>query len=306
MFHLMDGASSVLPSMYLFHGLFAQTRDRGCDLLLLSEWGNRTFSSKGEWGFAEYLVTGQWRQLAMALSRNRHDDRSFLRRFLALSIAPLLPSKAYLALRRAIKPNVELPFERYVPLSKAYRVESGAEERMHRSGHDLDIGHPRNRRHWLELNVRASDAEEAEIYQAFEQLYGVRQRDPTAYRPLAEFCFGLPTRMYMRNGEVRWLAKQLNKGIMPEEQRQNVLNGRWDADWHLRIGRRRSEYLAELDRIGEDSRLARMLDLPRVRAALADFPAETPTDSRMWTLECALPRLLLTARFVHWAEGKNA
>ncbi len=164
---------------------------------------------------------------------------------------------------------------------------------------------PRSRRRALEIEVRQADWEGAEIYQAFEQLYGVRQRDPAAYRPFAEFCFGLPTRMYLRDGEVRWLAKQLNKGVMPEEQRRNYLNGRWDADWLVRIGRRRGEYLAELDRIGADSRLARMLDLPRVRAALEDFPTTTPTDERMYALKYVLPRLLLTARFVNFVEGTN-
>ena len=305
LFHMMGGAPTHLSNMYLFHGLFSLARDRGCDLLLLSEWGNQTFSNKGQWSFVEFFVTGQWRQLLLALSRNPHDDRSLLRRFLALSVAPLLPRPLYRSLRRAFKPHADLPVESFTPLNKTYRLESGAEQRLRASGREFGIWHARNRRHALEMDVSQSDWEGPEIYQAFEQLYGVRQRDPTAYRPFAEFCFGLPTRMYMRDGESRWLAKQLSKGLMPEEQRRNLLNGRWDADWHLRVGRQRAEYLAEIDRIGEDSRLARMLDLPRVRAALEDFPTSTPTDQRMYSLEFVLPRLLLTARFVNWAEGNN-
>jgi asparagine synthase (glutamine-hydrolysing) len=127
-----------------------------------------------------------------------------------------------------------------------------------------------------------------------------------AYRPFVEFCFGLPVEMFMRDGELRWLAKQMAKGIMPEEQRANRGNGRWDADWHLRIGRRRKDFLAELDRISGDERLAGMLDLPRLRAALETWPEHTETDPQTYyAREFAVPRGLLTARFINFVEGRN-
>ena len=44
--------------MYVFHGLFAGAVKEGCDVLLLAEWGNFTFSDKGDWGFVEYLLNG--------------------------------------------------------------------------------------------------------------------------------------------------------------------------------------------------------------------------------------------------------
>lgn len=48
-----------------------------------------------------------------------------------------------------------------------------------------------------------------------------------------------------------------------------------------------------------------MLDVDRIRAALEDYPAETSTGDAMYTLQSALPRLLMTARFIDWAEGRN-
>jgi asparagine synthase (glutamine-hydrolysing) len=93
---------------------------------------------------------------------------------------------------------------------------------------------------------------------------------------------------------------------MPEHQRKNQLNGRWDADWHQRILRQRADYLAELDRIADDPRLAQMIDLERLREALEDFPDHTTLDmKRKFTIEFALPRGLLAARFVRWVEGRN-
>ncbi|MGH8525323.1 MAG: asparagine synthase-related protein, partial [Gammaproteobacteria bacterium] len=59
-FHLMSGAPSGLCNMYVFHGLLAGAAEERCDVLLLAEWGNFTFSDKGEWGFVEYFLKGRW------------------------------------------------------------------------------------------------------------------------------------------------------------------------------------------------------------------------------------------------------
>ena len=131
----------------------------------------------------------------------------------------------------------------------------------------------------------------------------VAQRDPMAYRPFAEFCMGLPTRMFMRDGEMRWMAKQMARGIMPEEQAANSLNGRWDADWHLRIKRRRAEFRAEFERMAQHPTLGPMIDTERMIQALDDFPAQTSTDPQVWLqVELGIPRALLTARFVDFVE----
>jgi asparagine synthase (glutamine-hydrolysing) len=306
LFHLMGGAPSGMCNMYVFHGIWALARDQGCDRLLLAEWGNFTFSDKGEWGFVEYLLKGRWRQLWLALVRHPNDQRSLPRRFIALSLVPLLPKPLWKLLKRLWHPQEKSAVDRYTPLNAAFRATSSADQRLADSGLSFGRYQPRNHRHALALRLQNADCEGAEIYQAFEQLYGVSQRDPTAYRPFVEFCCGLPTHLFMRDGQLRWLAKQMAKGIMPEVQRENRLNGRWDADWHLRIGRRREDYLAELDRIETDDELAIMLDIPRLREALEDFPDEADgQNEKFWTTEFAVPRGLLTARFVKFVEGRN-
>ena len=93
---------------------------------------------------------------------------------------------------------------------------------------------------------------------------------------------------------------------MPESQRLNPRSGRWDADWHLRIGRRRADFLRELDRLERDEKMAEMLDLPRLRAALEAWPEHTVTDRfQSLSREMAVPRGLLTARFINYVEGRN-
>ena len=305
-FHLMGGAPSGLCNMYVFHGLFADAVKEGCDLLLLAEWGNYTFSDKGDWGYVEYFLTGKWRQLWLALSRINNDDRSVAARFLVRCILPLLPNRLWRAARHIAKPKDRTLLDLMQPLSREYRAASGAERRRKDAGLEIERYQPWNRRHAQRLLFQNDDAETAEVYQAFEQMYGVALRDPMAYRPFVEFCFGLPVEMFMRDGRMRWFAKEMAKGIMPEEQRANRLNGRWDADWHLRIGRRRTDFLAEIDRLAGDERMAKMFDLPRLRAALESWPEHTETDpQKFYTHEFAIPRGLLAARFMRYIEGRN-
>ena len=102
-FHLMGGAPSGLCNMYVFHGLLAGAAKCGCDLLLLAEWGNFTFSDKGDWGFVEYLLKGRWRQLWMALARLKHDGRPFPSRFLARAVLGLMPDSVWKLARRIAK-----------------------------------------------------------------------------------------------------------------------------------------------------------------------------------------------------------
>jgi asparagine synthase (glutamine-hydrolysing) len=305
-FLLMGGAPSGLCNMYVFHGLFAGAAEQGCDVLLLSEWGNNAFSDKGYWGFVEYLFKGRWRQLWLALRKFPIQQRSMLWRFVAQSILPLLPTPLWRLARKAVFPNEQSFLDMMQPFTPEYRLSSGADRRLNESGLVFERYQPWNARHHRRLLLQNDDGEGAEVYQAFEQMYGVPQRDPMAYRPLVEYCWGLPTRMFMRDGEMRWLAKQVARGLMPEEQRANRLNGRWDADWHLRIGRRRGEYLAEFDRLAENERIAGMIDLSRLRGAIDDWPEHTEIDpQKSAPRQYAVPRALLTARFVNYVEGRN-
>jgi asparagine synthase (glutamine-hydrolysing) len=305
-FHLMGGASSGLCNMYVFHGLFAGAKKQGCDVLLVSDWGNNAYSDKGYWGFVEYFLKGRWRQLWLALRNFPIQERSMPWRFVAQCLLPLLPARLWRIARRMVFRNETSMLDLMQPLSRDYRIASGADRRIKDRGLVFERYQPWTARHARQLLLQNDDGEAAEIYQAFEQMYGVPQRDPLAYRPLVEFCWGLPTRMFMRDGQMRWLAKQVAKGLMPEGQRANRLNGRWDADWHIRIGRRRADFLAQLERLEGDKRIAAMLDLPRLRSLLEDWPERTEIDpQKYFPRKFAVLRGLLTASFINYVDRSN-
>jgi asparagine synthase (glutamine-hydrolysing) len=192
------------------------------------------------------------------------------------------------------------------PFSAEFLAATGTSRRTKLEGHVPERGQPWTRRHARKLAFNNEDWT-ADVYQGFEQMYGVPMRDPTAYRPFVEYCLGLPTEMFMRHGTLRWLARELGKGIIPDPQRLNELHGCWDCDWHIRIGRRRKEFLEELNRLEKDERFARMFDFPRLRAGLENWPETTVTDHQVsHAPQAALPTALLTARFINYVEGRNS
>lgn len=304
LFHLI-GAPAQLSTMYVYHGLLAAAAKEGCDILLLSWWGNITFSERGDSGWVEYLLNGQWRQLWLALAKPEIHEGSIARRFVARSLSALLPYRLWKALRRLYEPGRVPLREIRQPLTRAYMRSIGAEARTTPAGWTGDRYAPRNRADTRRMNL-VPEPFLPEVHQGFEQLYGVALRDPTGYRPLVEYCVGLPTKMFMRDGQLRWLAKKMAKGIMPEAQRTTDIHGWWDPDWHLRIGRRRADFLAELDRIEKDERLGKMFDVPRLRAGLVDWPEQTEIEpEKFFGPQFAVPMALLTARFIKYVEGRN-
>ena len=150
--------------------------------------------------------------------------------------------------------------------------------------------------------------ESGDLQQALESIGGVPRRDPTSYRPLFEFCFGIPDEQYLHEGETRRLARRLLKGKIPDPVLNESRRGLQSADWHLRLGRDRSELVAEIDRLARDPAMDARFDLKRFRSALEAWPDVTPIGD--WrattTLWLALPRALATARFIQFVEGRNA
>lgn len=305
-FHVMSGAPCGLRNMYVFHGIFADAAAAGCDVVLAAEWGNNAFSDKGQWAYPEYLRTGRWRQLIRALREIPGEPRPLAWRFIAQAVMPYVSDRLADRIRRMVIGSEHDTFALWQPFTADFRQRSGADARLEAAGFRIGRYQPRSAAHARRLLLRNDDGEGAEVRQAFEQLYGVRERDPLAYRPLVEFCWSLPTRMFVRDGQTRWLAKQTARGIMPEEQRANRLNGRWDSDWHLRVGRRRTEWLAELKRLDAHPRFKGMFDVPRLVAALENYPEQTETDFyKLSVLEFTIPHALLAARFINYVEGRN-
>ncbi len=270
----------------------------------MPEWGNDTFSNTGSWGLVEYFMKLRWRELGAALRSLPDDPRPLWRRFVGESVLPLLPAKAWRWQRRirGVKDTRELAS----PLRADYVRSMQLNRRRDSNGPGPGGAVPRSQRQWLATMNGTAYENSIDVWHGFEQLYGIPMRDPALYRPLAEFCFGLPTDLYLHRGVNRWLAREMARGVLPEAQRCNRRSGRHNADWLAKLAPQRDGLRAELERLEQVPELAEMFDFPRLKAALDDWPSETPVGEDALGLQVAVTRGLTAARFINYVSGRNA
>ena len=305
LFAAIGGAPNHLCNFAVYHGVWADAVAAGCDALLTADFGNQTFSNDGRWAYVEYLLRGRWRELALVLRQRRGDARSLAHKLIALSIMPLGPAPLRRAVRRFRHPGRSSMNELAGMLAPA--AQTAARARAIERGALLELEYPPSRRRQIAFEYAWRDAEGAEVIQGFEQVYGIRQRDVPAYRPLIEFCLGLPTDQFVRDGEERWLAKRLARGRMPEAQRLNPRYGQHNVDWHARMTPRLATLRGEAQRIQARADLHQLVDSEQMMAKLLDWPAQTPLAPEEWMPRAAaVPRALLTARFIDFVAGRNA
>ena len=293
----------VLGSVY--HGVYDAAREHGCEWILGAGLGNMTFSTMAPWAYGEFLRNGKWRQLWQLAANRLNDPRPVWRRIAAHAVMPQLPA----TLRGRIRGIVHR-HDQAQPFANPFLAAEG------RLGHlrynDNETG-----------NIMTSDREESrqryivdkyagagiggEVAQGVEQVFGIRLRDVTAYRPLIEFCFGLPTDQFVRNGETRWLARRMALGRMPDKQRTNRLYGRHNVDWHARLTPRLGDLRRQVEALAHHPDLGPLIDTDRLLVAIKNWPEHTPRNEiEAAKLRFFLPAVLYIARYVDQMTGRNA
>ena len=300
-----DAAPPMLGLAWIEQSLHEAARNHGCDVMLSGTWGNLGFSSRGPWAFSEYLLTGRWRQLGLALRSRTADPRPLWRQFMGLSLAPWLPRPIWQILKSL--QGASLDPLRPVAIRADWPRLAETLHRSRQAGYDFERLHFGSKRaHWQAL--LAEDGQEQDQYAlGMELLHGMPRRDPTAYRPLVEFCWGCPTDVFMREGTDRWLAREMARGLMPEAQRLNRAYGHHFTDWQLRLAPIRDELLDELERMADDPDIVALVDLPRL-VKLVESVTETSDryDPQIaLPYQTTLPIGMAAARFIAYAKGRN-
>lgn len=293
--------SNEAPGQWTHEGL-QRAAALGCNTVLSGGFGNMSFSYDGQTGYPTWLRQGRWLHLMREL-RLVGDRRSLLRRFVARSLAPNLPPQLRDALERPFKPDIDL-FDGPCPLTEEFARNSGA---LEQAGRDVAkserVAHSSDwRRHVWEDGM----TDGPELQTALCLLYGVQDRDPTAYQPLVELCAGIPDDQYLRGGMQRYLARRLLKGKVPEMVRLEQRRGFQNADWPVRFARQRKDLIAEFERLERDPDLATMIDFPRLRRNLEEWSGESATSLRdALRIYSAVGMGVTAARFVRYMTGRN-
>lgn len=307
MFLAMGTATVNLAAFFRYHGIFEAARTVGCDMVLSADHGNFTYSASGNWGFAEYLRTGQFKQLWQALRGETRHPGSLAWRFLALAVVPMLPDRLWrLAMRLRGRSSVPQNAGISALLPQA-QEEFSVEARALQAGTRYARPIYGWRKDLIRDNFQRGDVEGSDMIQGWEQLYEVSMRDPTAYRPLVDFCLGLPTEMFLRDGQSRWLARQLGRGLMPEAQRTMPGHGQHNSDWHKRLTPRRDDMRREVEAIRADPLLAEMIDTDLLLHNIDNWPdAQSVEDDVYFPHAFRLPRAIAMGRYVRFMTGQNS
>jgi len=305
MFLVAGAAPRNAMALHWLHGVHGAARAQSCDRLLTGVWGNFTFSFDGAGALSGWLARGQWGRLARETWRGGSRRYAPIR-FWRQAVAPHLPRPLWRRLGGAPPETLADPLSHWCPMTPAYMRRMRVVERAADVGFDPLFRRKADSRSARLAMLGNATLEAADMQQATDILQGVPSRDPTAYRPLLEFCFGLPDDQFLRDGQNRWLARRMLAGRIPNEVLQERRRGLQSADWHLRLGRQRDGLIAELDGLARDPDMAERFDLPALRQALEDWPATTPTDrQKVARLRSAVPRAVATARFIRHVTGRN-
>jgi len=297
-FFLASGtACSAMILAPIYHGIHEAAARDGCDWMFSAADGNLTFSQGAPWAYPEFLRTGRWRQLWQLAAQRSGDPRPVSRRIVALALMPLLPDGLADRLRGLVRRGAD---DGPADLLRDPALDPGGL-------HNATARPPRSRQEWLAY-LKPWLGLGAESVHGYEQIFGIRVRDVTHYRPLMEFCFGLPTDQFVRDGTPRWLARRMARGRMPEAQRLNRLYGRQNADWYPRLTPRRADLRRGVERIAAQPELAALIDVDRALALIDDWPASPPPPGSRdeHLLRYALPSTLLMSQYVDYMTGRNA
>ena len=306
MFQAMGTGQSCLPMNFRFHGLFQAARDQGCDIVLSSDLGETTFSSWGDWGYSEYFRRMRWDQLYQALAADDIGQRPMHRRFVSRALVPLLPDKWWKLLRKTMGKDTRPLNVRIAGLRESALNADDVIGRARAAGMSFDRDHYATRQQLRIDQLARGDIESSDYQQGLEQLYEVRLRDVPAYRPLYSFCTSLPTEMFMRDGTMRWLARELGRGEMPESQRTSKTIGIQYSDWHALLTPRVPEMRAAVTAARTNPALDRFIDFDRLEQTLDNWPEQSSLDDAVY-FPCAftLPRALAMVRYVEFMTGRN-
>lgn len=145
------------------------------------------------------------------------------------------------------------------------------------------------------------------VYSPMRHARGVDYLDPLGDVRLAEFCLALPLDQFIRGREDRFLARRVLADRLPQSVLNEKRRGRQNHEWFDWLTRLRPWLAAELDSLDNSSLGRELVDAPRLRASLDDWPDDAAAaEARYSELMHALGGGAMLSVFLRWAEGRNA
>lgn len=309
--HAIDGPVRNVGNTAWFHAIMERAKSHGVKVMLDGAMGNDTLSYPGEDIYVHHWTEGNYRQLLKEFAHARRGPFDLPRQIFTHLLIPLGPDWLWKVKERLRGRAVERErwLDMVVAAAPAFADEKNVLARARATGFDFFEKPPaRLRDRWIWMLTRHGASELGDAWQGMSALYGMDVRDPFGDRRLIEWCMGVPEDQYHRDGQNRWLVRRLMRGLLPDAVLSNRRRGLQTSDWHLRMTRDLDQMRGDVESLARDPDTARMINLPRLRGLLSDWPDQTVTDvndDRRIHLQTTLPIALQIGRFVQRVKGVN-
>jgi len=205
-------------------------------------------------------------------------------------------------LLRRLSPHGSVTLTAYSPINPAFAAEIGIDAIARRSRWQMNLlpmGDGRERRRAF---LEASDG--GDYCNGMRAGWGIDTRDPTSDRRVVEFCLAIPEEQFLWHGEPRSLYRRAFEPVLPAAEIIARKRGYQAADWHEGLTAARAQLEVELGCLENSAGARRMLDLPRLRRLVEDWPSgdwHGEDVTRQYRL--VLMRAIATGLFIRAAES---
>ncbi|MES2044133.1 MAG: asparagine synthase-related protein [Pseudomonadota bacterium] len=275
------------------------------DVLLVGDAGNATLTWEGLPRVGSDLLHGRWARAWNGLrGLAHHQRRPLAAAAAAYFLRPLVPRPV--ARWRVRRPAGALtPWATYSMVSPDLLARLDYERYARATGVDIPFarrGDPRLTR----LGMVRGRAQRDGVTGAARRHWRFDMRDPFADWRLVEFTLGLPDEQYSRGGEQRWLARRVLADRLPPIITSETRRGLQCPEWYDVVSARRDDMVAAVERIERSPLASGVVDVPRMKALLADWPADAEAaKGHKQVLGHALQRGIALGGFLRWYEGGN-
>ena len=276
--------------------------------LLNGNYGNFGLTWAGALSLLELLRAGRWRGFLQDLHATaRETNRSLARTFASDIIMPTAPPRMRRLIYRMRGRDPD-SVAGHSALNPTFVADAGLARQWRQEGFDpwfgVDDSNPRSRRAYrlFDHNQYSRD-----IRGSVEEIFGYEPRDPHGDRRLLEFALSVPEPTYHRNGIQRWFARQVFADRLPRAILEERRRGANHPTWFRSLSAIRPQLAGDIERLEGSPLARRLLDLPRLKRLLTDWPEnDNEAERRRSEYRLALARGIHVGRFIRWVEGGNA
>jgi asparagine synthase (glutamine-hydrolysing) len=277
--------------------------------LLDGACGNLGLSWDGQDALFDLFRTRQWPSFIKELNATaRRDGRGMARTFYTGVVSRAMPHRVRRMVYR-LKGRDPDSVERYSALNPAFFAEHDFAAKFRADDFDPWFSEGNRMRgaalrayYMFDHNQFSRDATGTK-----SEIMGIEQRSPLGDRRLLEFVLTVPEPMFCKNGVGRSFARRVLADRLPREIVEETRFGVPETAWFRILDAQRESLRRDLERIEASALARRMLDIPRLKRLMDEWPKnEQEAQSRAREYQHLLARGIHVGRFIRWVEGGNA